>query len=31
MSENYSIDYWYNDQSHEAWHFGGEKYYVNTF
>ena len=31
MSENYSVDYWYNDSSHSAWDFGGEKYYVNTF
>jgi len=31
MSENYSIDYWYNDPSHESWDFGGEKYYVHTF
>ena len=31
MTENYSADYWYNDESHKAWDFGGEKYYVNIF
>ena len=31
MSENYSVDYWYTDESHKEWHFGSENYYVNTF
>ena len=27
----YSYDYWFNNQEHDSWDQGGEKYYVHTF
>ena len=27
----YSFDYWFNNEEHDSWDQGGEKYYVNTF
>jgi hypothetical protein len=27
----YSFDYWFNNNEHDSWDQGGEKYYVNTF
>ena len=27
----YSFEYWFNNDEHDSWDQGGEKYYVNTF